>query len=269
MALWLWRGPGDVIRLLEDYDNTFYIQALKGDYLELERLCAEARAPCERVGARLELGREKETQVLKVHLGLRDERSFVRALNHRGGFGRFRFFGLDPDLEQRFLQSLGLYPLARVSRYRHRYETLGSRRGMISPPPLRVAELTVEPRLAASAPHLLDPLGRLELIRLPSSGLAGDGTGRFSEGMAPAGRRVNRNGSQAHRWEWLVPEGEPRGRGPPSPAEGEALEELMRVLDDWEVDVVVTCGGDGFDLSYLWARADLAGLKGFRLGRQW
>ncbi len=259
MALWLWRGPGDVVRLLEDHDNTFYVQALEGDHRELERLCTEAGAPCERVGVKLELGRERETEVLKVHLGLRDERSFVRALNQRGGFGRYRFFGLDPDLEQRFLQSLGLYPLARVSCYRHRYETLGSRRGMVRPPPLQVAELTVEPRMMTSAPHLLDPLGRLELVRLPSPGLAGDGT----SSSAP------RTGSRADRWEWLAPEGEHGGRGPTTPAESEALEQLQEVLDEWEVDVVVTCGGDQFDLGYLWARADLAGLRSFRLGRQW
>ena len=269
MALWLWRGPGDVVRLLEDYDNTFYVQALEGDYQELERLCTETGAPCERVEAKLELGRDQETEVLKVHLGLRDERSFVRALNQRGGFGRYRFFGLDPDLEQRFLQSRGLYPLARVSCYRHRYETLGSRRGMIQPPPLQVAELTVEPCMAASAPHLLDPLARLELFRLPSPGLAGDGTGRFSEGRAPIGRSTTRVGSKADRWEWLAPERGSRKRGPTTPAESEALEQLQEVLDDWGVDVVVTCGGDQFDLGYLWARADLAGLRTFRLGRQW
>ena len=166
IALWVW-NRGRVRCFPQKFEDSFYVRAGKEAW-KLEAFLNERNATCEESWQRTDLRSERTERLLKVIPGEGERaRTLAYWLNRRSRY-RWDFYGLDPAVEQRFLQQQELTPFGRV-----RVEN-----GCVSPlptepldklPGLRVARLELRTEQEGYQPQFGEPL-REASLKMPDGG---------------------------------------------------------------------------------------------------
>lgn len=291
VRLWIWTGTG-VRCVRKEFRPVWYVRARDGDYRDIRVKLREIE-DCSFGMTKMKLfaGGERMRPLMKVTMDTCSSSiPRVEALETFLGIERYDFYNVDIDAARQYMVANRLFPFAMVDVLGNRVEARDNPYSLHYPiPELRTVHLSVKVQTDDAFPSLSDPIDHVvlqerhivqrnhedELFSDPDDvEMAGKGTGGKGDVNGPGmlghrksvtrGRRKERKGVTMEMEDFR----DGQGRSVTKVLRGDEKRILSRL--QWEVrnvDLILTSGGDSFDLPYLHTRA-IKNEVPFSLGRE-